>query len=114
MRKKDSGERLLDILAEGDSEEFGEAYVVAGAVVYELDTAKEENVSLKEQIAELEAQANHLRDATKMVPVSREALEALRHWVEQFEYGYKGSYESAQKVASVRMAKAARRLLDEP
>ena len=54
MRKKDCSERLLDILAEGDSEEFGEAYVVAGAVVYELDTVKEENIALKKRIADLE------------------------------------------------------------
>lgn len=77
MREKDNGEKLLDELLDmvGGSaaglmytDAATVAYQLAGTVVHEIDTVKEENVTLKKRIAELEAQA----------AVGRRAVLALR------------------------------------
>ena len=63
MREKDNGEKLLDELVDMmDGSAAGimytdaaaMAYQLAGDVVHELDTVKEENVALKKRIADLE------------------------------------------------------------
>ena len=74
MRTKDVGEQLLDTLGSG---EIGEAYQLAGQVVYELDEAKERAARLEVAIRrmveaggraefqrEFDAAKSILRDAT--------------------------------------------------
>jgi len=105
MREKDNGDKLLDMLANMSLsyDVADDAYQLAGEVVCELDGVKEDNVALKKRIAELEAQACHLRDTAQMVLVSREALEALRVAVADSEH-----------AASPMIVVAARRLLSGP
>lgn len=65
MREKDSGEKLLDELLDmvGGSaagimytDAASVAYQLAGEVVNELETLKEENMALKKRIVELESE----------------------------------------------------------
>lgn len=57
MREKDSGEKLLDMLSDVSTPfDTDDAYQLAGEVVYELETLKEENMALKKRIVELESE----------------------------------------------------------
>lgn len=65
MREKDSGEKLLDealnlhttwLLGDLDPHQACSVYQLAGEVVNELETLKEENMALKKRIVELESE----------------------------------------------------------